>query len=200
MIGGGAVLLVYVLINISSPKPPKKNSKPKSSPAQEPRLAKQSKSTPRPHPVHAPRPAKKAVLRAVPKPTPEHENTITGHCYVVDGDTIRIGNLNLRLAGIDAPELDHPWGKKAKWELVALCKGHKVRAELEPDKSYDRVVATCYLPDGRDLSAEMVKRGLALDWPKFSGGKYSHLEPEGVRKKHWKAAARQRGHMSVFTK
>jgi endonuclease YncB( thermonuclease family) len=106
----------------------------------------------------------------------------------------------LRLAGIDAPELDHPWGKKAKWELVQLCKGQVITAELEPDISYDRVVATCLLPDGRDLSAEMVRCGLALDWPKFSGGKYAHLEPEGVRKKHWKAAARQRGHVYVFEK
>ena len=104
------------------------------------------------------------------------------------------------MAGIDAPELDHPWGKKAKWELVNLCKGQKVRAELAPDISHDRVVATCFLPDGRDLSAEMVKLGLALDWPKFSGGKYAHLEPDDARKKHWKAAARQRGHMHVFNK
>ncbi|MEZ5675067.1 MAG: thermonuclease family protein [Thalassovita sp.] len=58
----------------------------------------------------------------------------------------------MRLAGIDAPELDHPWGKKAKWELVQLCKGQVITAELEPDISYDRVVATCLLPDGRDLS------------------------------------------------
>lgn len=193
-------MIVYVLVSISTPKPPQKTSNPQPSTAQEPRRSKQSKPVPRPHPVHAPSPAKKAVLRTGLKSAPEHENTIIGHCYVVDGDTIRMGNVNLRLAGIDAPELDHPWGQKAKWELVALCKGHKVRAELEPEKSYDRVVATCYLPDGRDLSAEMVKCGLALDWPKFSGGKYSHLEPEGVRKKHWKAAARQRGHMSVFNK
>lgn len=200
MIGGGAVLLVYVLVKISAPKPPQKSPKPQSSATQTQRSYKKSQTAPRPHPVHAPKTAKKAVTSAAPKQKPDHENTITGHCHVVDGDTIRIGNVNLRLAGIDAPELDHPWGQKAKWELVALCKGHKVTAELEPDKSYDRVVATCYLPDGRDLSAEMVKCGLALDWPKFSGGKYSYLEPEGVRKKHWKAAARQRGHMSVFNK
>lgn len=128
------------------------------------------------------------------------ETTLTGKCYVVDGDTIRIGKINLRLAGIDAPELEHPWGKKAKWELVQLCKGQVITAEIEPEISYDRLVATCFLPDGRDLSAEMVKRGMALDWPKFSGGKYSHLEPDGIRKKHWKAAARQRGHMAVFNK
>jgi endonuclease YncB( thermonuclease family) len=129
-----------------------------------------------------------------------YDKTLSGKCYVVDGDTIRIGKVNIRLAGIDAPELEHPWGQKSKWELVRLCKGHVVTAELEPDISYDRVVATCFLPDGRDLSAEMVKAGLAIDWPKFSGGKYSEFEPDGVRKKHWKAAARQRGHMHVFNK
>ncbi len=126
--------------------------------------------------------------------------TLTGKCYVVDGDTIKIGNVSLRLAGIDAPELDHPWGKRAKWELIRICKGQEVTARLEPAISYDRVVATCFLPDGRDLSAEMVKAGMALDWPKFSGGKYAHLEGEGLRKKHWKAAARQRGQMHIFNK
>ncbi|WP_344846771.1 thermonuclease family protein [Celeribacter arenosi] len=150
-------------------------------------------------------PTYKPIYRTpAPKPSVQVEEpqpaTITGKCYVVDGDTIRIGKVSLRLAGIDAPELEHPWGQKAKWELVKLCKGQTITAELEPSISYDRVVATCFLPDGRDLSAEMVKAGLALDWPKFSGGKYAKLEPEGVRKKHWKAAARQRGHMSVFHK
>lgn len=137
---------------------------------------------------------------ALATPSPPLATTLAGTCYVIDGDTIQIGKVRLRLAGIDAPELDHPWGKKAKWELVQICKGQIVTAEIEPDISYDRLVATCYLSDGRDLSAEMVKRGLALDWPKYSGGKYSSLEPQGVRKKHWKAAARQRGHMHVFKK
>jgi micrococcal nuclease len=59
--------------------------------------------------------------------------------------------------------------------------------------SYDRTVAKCYLEDGTDLAAELVKQGLALDWPKFSGGAYRHLEPEGIRKKHWRAAAKQQG-------
>ncbi len=111
---------------------------------------------------------------------PVKTKTISGKCRVIDGDTIHIGNVRIRLAGIDAPELEHFWGQKAKWELVALCKGKKVTARLEPDLSYDRVVATCFLPDGRDLSAEMVKMGLALDWAKFSGGKYAPYEPEGV--------------------
>ena len=118
---------------------------------------------------------------------------LSGKCYVVDGDTIRINGQPIRLFGIDAPELHHPWGKKAKFELVKICKGQNVIAELLPEASYDRAVAKCTLEDGTDLSAEMVKRGLALDWPKFSGGIYSHLEEDGVRKKLWRVDAKHRG-------
>ncbi|MEL6838766.1 MAG: nuclease, partial [Pseudomonadota bacterium] len=58
----------------------------------------------------------------------------------------------------------------------------------------------CFLPDGRDLSAEMVKQGLALDWAKYSGGVYRHHEPQDVRKKLWLADARQNGRMHVWEK
>ncbi|MBZ4021065.1 hypothetical protein CKO11_01130 [Rhodobacter sp. TJ_12] len=120
---------------------------------------------------------------------------LLGKCWVVDGDTIIINKTRIRLAGIDAPEMDHPYGKKSKWVLHALCKDQVIRAELTGDTSHERVVATCYLEDGRDLSAEMVKAGYALDWSKFSGGKYRSLEVPDARKKLWRAAARQRGRM-----
>jgi micrococcal nuclease len=123
------------------------------------------------------------------------ETIIKGRCWVVDGDTIVIDDVRLRLAGIDAPELDHPYGKQSKWALVQLCKGQTITARIKPESSYDRVVAECYLPDGRDLAAELVRSGLAIDWPKFSGGKYRHLEPPGVRKKLWRCDARQRGRL-----
>jgi len=76
---------------------------------------------------------------------------------------------------------------------VQLCKGHVVTAHIKPELSYDRVVAECFLPDGRDLAAELVRVGMALDWSKFSGGKYRHLETEEARRKLWRADARQRG-------
>lgn len=130
----------------------------------------------------------------------QQERKLSGPAWVIDGDTIRIKNVQIRLFGIDAPELDHPYGKQAKWALHKLCKGHNVRVKITEEDDYGRTVAQCFLPDGRDLSAEMVKRGLAIDWPKFSGGKYAHLEQSDARKRHWKAAARQRGHMHVFHK
>lgn len=118
---------------------------------------------------------------------------LVGTCWVVDGDTIVIDNTHIRLAGIDAPELDHPYGNQAKWALVRLCKGQTVTARIIPEVSHDRICAQCFLPDGRDLAAELVKLGLAIDWPKFSGGRYAHLEVPGVRKKLWRCDARQRG-------
>jgi len=36
----------------------------------------------------------------------------------------------------------------------------------------------------------LIKQGLALDWRHFSGGKYRHLEPKGVRSKLRKAHLR----------
>ena len=120
---------------------------------------------------------------------------VQGRAWVVDGDTIDIYGKRIRLAGIDAPELDHPYGKNAKFALLKLCQGQRVRAVFDGLDAYQRNVATCYLPDGRDLSAEMVKLGMAIDWPKFSGGKYQQYEVDGIRRKLWRCDARQKGRM-----
>ncbi|MFN4172625.1 MAG: thermonuclease family protein [Pseudorhodobacter sp.] len=123
---------------------------------------------------------------------------IHGPAFVVDGDTIVIKRTQVRLFGIDAPELNHPYGERAKRALFRLCKGQTVNARIIEQDAYGRTVAQCYLEDGRDLSAEMVKLGLAIDWPKFSGGAYSSLETADARKKLWLASARQKGHMHVW--
>ena len=139
----------------------------------------------------------KPFNRSTAKPLPS-KTEIYGAAYVVDGDTIVIQKTQIRLFGIDAPELDHPYGQKAKWAMVALCKGQKIRAVITEKDAYDRTVAKCFLPDGRDLSAEMVKIGMAIDWPKFSGGIYRSLETPDARKKLWLATARQQGRMHVW--
>lgn len=124
---------------------------------------------------------------------PDVPYVLAGRCHVIDGDTIVIRGTKIRIAGIDAPELDHPWGNKSKWALINMCKGKEVSVRLKPELSYDRIVGSVHLPGGTDVAAELVRMGLALDWPQFSGGRYQHLEPPGVRRKLWRAAARQRG-------
>ncbi|MCF6316075.1 MAG: thermonuclease family protein [Marinosulfonomonas sp.] len=108
---------------------------------------------------------------------------LEGKCHIIDGDTIVIKRIKIRLAGIDAPELDQPWGQKSKWAMVAICKGQVITAKLNGERSHDRLVATCYLPNGNDIGAELIKQGLALDWRQFSGGRYRHLEQAGARRK-----------------
>jgi len=66
---------------------------------------------------------------------------------------------------------------------VQYLQGQVVTAKLNGETSYDRLVGTCYLPDGRDIGAELIKQGLAVDWAYFSGGKYRHLESVGIRRK-----------------
>ena len=112
---------------------------------------------------------------------------IKGECHIIDGDTIVIGKQHISFAGIDDPELHNPYGKKAKWALVELCKGQTVTAYLTGETSYNLVVAKYFLDDGRDLAAEMVKLELALDIPHFPNADYKHLEmPNARRKLRWR--------------
>jgi micrococcal nuclease len=148
-------------------------------------------------PVGQPRPIRPVFDAASARPVLDR-TVLQGSAYVIDGDTVVICKTQIRLYGIDAPEMDHPYGKNAKWTLVALCKGQIIRAEIRELDAHGRTVAQCFLPDGRDLSAEMVKAGMAIDWPKFSSGRYAALEVPGIRRKLWLADARQKGRMHVW--
>jgi endonuclease YncB( thermonuclease family) len=123
---------------------------------------------------------------------------LEGPAYIIDGDSLRIQKTEIRLFGVDAPEINHPYGQKAKWKLLELCKGQRITAEITAIDHFGRAVAKCYLPDGTDVSAEMVRQGHAIDWPRHSGGVYTHLESPGVRKRLWLANARQNGQMFLW--
>nr|WP_254871383.1 thermonuclease family protein [Pseudooceanicola sp. HF7] len=151
----------------------------------------------RPQPQRPVEPALAQTPTQPADPIAPNPRTLSGKCYVIDGDTIVINKTHIRVAGIDCPELDQPWGKKAKFAMVGLCKGQIVTAHIQEGMSYDRVIARCTLADGTDLAAKLVEAGLALDWAKFSGGRYRHLEPAGVRKRLWRVAAKHRGKLAI---
>lgn len=113
---------------------------------------------------------------------PFSNRPLTGHAHVIDGDTIVVAGIKVRLAGIDAPELDRPWGQKSKWTMVDIVKGKKVTVHPTGESSYDRIVAICYVNGSTDIGAELIKRGMALDIPQYSDGKYSHLETTEAKK------------------
>ncbi len=104
------------------------------------------------------------------------QEIITGQVSVIDGDTIRIDNIKIRFLGIDAPDRgkdpQSAFYLDAKNALSVFVGHNSVSCQPTGDKSYDRIVAKCFL--GKiDLSAFMVENGWAVDWPKFSKGDYA---------------------------
>jgi endonuclease YncB( thermonuclease family) len=117
-------------------------------------------------------------------------NTLAGPVRVIDGDTIVLTDTNthIRLNGVDAPEVVHPGydhddplGSEARDEMRRIVGDKVLHCELNGERSYERLVGVCFLPDGTDIGAEIIRRGLALDCAHFSGSRYRTLEPAGVR-------------------
>ena len=102
--------------------------------------------------------------------------------HVRDGDTIEVGEVPIRLNGVSAPELDEPLGAESKKFMLDLVRGQPVRCELNGQKTYDRFVGTCYLRD-KDIGVSVIKAGLALDCPRYSGGRYVDFEQAVARER-----------------
>ena len=101
---------------------------------------------------------------------------------VIDGDTIIVRGRRIRIANVNAPELDQPYGQKSKREMVKIVKKKKVYVVPDGTTSYNRIVAMCYIDGNIDIGSELIKRGLALDIPYYTGGKFTHLETDKARR------------------
>lgn len=93
-----------------------------------------------------------------------------GKFSVVDGDSLKRGDLRYRLLGIDAPELrqqcrrdgvDWSCGQVARDALADLLAGGEAECRGRQRDRYDRLLVTCRVA-GRDVNADMVGRGLAV--------------------------------------
>jgi micrococcal nuclease len=99
---------------------------------------------------------------------------------VRDGDTIEVGRIPIRLNSVSAPEMNESLGPQSKAFMVELVMGKRVRCELNGEKTHDRFVGVCYLSDW-DIGAAVIQAGLALDCPRFSGGRYKAVETEAAQ-------------------
>ena len=97
---------------------------------------------------------------------------------IVDGDTVVLSGVRVRLYGIDAPEAKqscrdthdrrYRCGRVATAALVRLASGG-IRCRVQPGTDrYGRKIGTCYAADGTDINAEMVRLGHALAYRKYS--------------------------------
>jgi len=101
----------------------------------------------------------------------------SGGYEVVDGDSLRRGETDIRLHGIDAPEYrqvcsdraghDYACGKEAAAALRTLMRSGIVAcASFETDR-YGRAVASCKAGD-LDINGEMVRLGWAVAYRRHS--------------------------------
>lgn len=108
--------------------------------------------------------------------------------WVVDGDTVIISHgwwreTHIRLDSIDCPEDGQPWGDIAKYALIKMIGGQRVRLEMHGMDVHGRTLGTLYIwshkkKDWLNVNERMVTLGHAWVMYKY----YSHL-PQDRRDK-----------------
>ena len=93
---------------------------------------------------------------------------------VHDGDTLKFNSnkevFKIRLAYIDAPELDQLYGYASKTSLEQLTRDKRVEATCNGKDRYGRFLCTLQVGT-EDINAVQVKRGMAWE--------YAHYAPKG---------------------
>lgn len=102
-------------------------------------------------------------------------NELSGRARVIDGDSLAIGNREIRIKGIDAPEgrqtctrEGREWacGEAAADALRALVAGKSVVCRLEGDDRFRRALAHC-VAEQRDLGEAIVEMGYAVSYGEY---------------------------------
>jgi endonuclease YncB( thermonuclease family) len=124
---------------------------------------------------------------------------LVGQASVVDGDTLEIHGTRIRLWGVDALEssqlcrgddsTQYRCGAQAANDLDAFIARRPVNCVPFSLDRYGRTVATCSVA-GTDLGEWLVRKGLALDWPQYSEGRYdgAQRDAEHAGRGIWKGS------------
>jgi endonuclease YncB( thermonuclease family) len=116
---------------------------------------------------------------------------VAGPARIVDGDTLVIGDVIIRLHGVDAPETGQRCvgegrkivrpGDAAIAVLAGLAAGGISCFGSEKD-NYGRLIAVCRTPQGEDINRHLVAEGWAWAFVKYSS---DYLADEAAaRSKH----------------
>lgn len=118
-----------------------------------------------------------STVAAVASTRASASTLVSGSATVVDGDTIKLGPLSIRIHGIDAPEQGQtcqqrngrPWdcGSVATAAMADMVRGKALECEPLDTDAYGRIIARCLAGD-RDLGGEMAAVGLAWAYREYS--------------------------------
>lgn len=102
---------------------------------------------------------------------------ISDHVKAVDGDTLDLSGIRMRLDAMDAPEskqvcrrdgVDWLCGQESSAFMRKLVDGRTLTCSVVSHDRYGRVLGTCTLPDGRDVQEASVAAGMATAYRHFS--------------------------------
>lgn len=115
----------------------------------------------------------------------------SGQAAVIDGDSLMVGDKEVRLFGIDAPEATQmcsrqgqswPCGAAASEQLGSKVSGFEVRCTPTGTDRHGRTVARCRTGD-TDLNRYMVASGYALAYRRYSSDYVAAEETAKVNKR-----------------
>ena len=91
---------------------------------------------------------------------------------IVDGDTVYLkhneyGKIKVRLAEIDTPEKDQPYGKEAALALSKLISGKIVKLNKVTVDKYNRIVGIIYYKQ-TDINYYLVRNGFAWSYDRYN--------------------------------
>jgi|GEM_PF-1076703 len=116
------------------------------------------------------------IATASPVSAFERGHVIAGTALAIDGDTIEVQGVRIRINGIAAPELSEHGGRRSLATMRQAVDGQHVRCSLTGAKTYERHVGTCWTGT-TDIAAIMVAAAMARDCQRYSLGRYAALEP-----------------------
>lgn len=133
------------------------------------------------------------TIALILSPTVAWASEIIGRASVIDGDTIDIQGVRIRFDGIDAPESrqrcltsageHYRCGKTSAEALDAFLAQSRPVSCTRTGRDRNRIVAICTRADGTDVNRWLVRNGHAIDWPKYSKGRYAAEQREAEASK-----------------
>lgn len=112
---------------------------------------------------------------------------LSGPAQVIDGDSIHVAGVEVRLHGVDAVEgpqtcvaegVRWPCGRRAAQALRRLVDGRTVACDKRDRDQYGRVVAVCRT-DGTDINEWLVANGWALAYRRHAS---TYIDAESAAK------------------
>jgi micrococcal nuclease len=91
---------------------------------------------------------------------------------VIDGDTVIVDGVRIRLWGIDCPERGAPYSREAAQFTERQVLGKDIQLKVHGRDRYGRTVAEIILPDGSTLGQRLTREGLATWYEKYAPQAY----------------------------